>query len=237
MFQRFKKLFSSSSIEDNSRNFEETAKLEAWAEAQGYVVNYPEHAGARKGEAVSFFIDAQTDGKPWRMECGTPSRDFIRGEELRFRADLGVLDSVSAVVMNRPLKVALEKRAYQLYTDSLQTTLDPKLPEEMRWLAIYQEAGWPGSPDALWDRYAVLAGQREHAQSWLTPNLVEALLQWPLGGPTADVPFTLLLLRGKCYLRMQLVDRDSMVLKHATKIFRIACQSALDNVAQSHQGR
>ena len=148
-----------------------------------------------------------------------------------------MLDTVSAVVMSRPLKMQLEKRAFQLYTDSLQTTLDPKLPEEMRWLAIYQEAGWAGLPDAFWDRYAVLAGQREHAQSWLTPLLVESLLQWPLGGPTADVPFTLMLLRGKCYLRMQFADKDTMTLKHAAKIFRLACQSALETVAQNLQDR
>jgi hypothetical protein len=38
--------------------------------------------------------------------------------------------------MNRPLKEALEKRACEKYTDTLQTTADPSLPEEMRWLAM-----------------------------------------------------------------------------------------------------
>lgn len=238
MFQRFKKLFSSSSAAaEESRNHEETEKLISWATAQGYELQFRTKPSAGKAPVQGFVIDSQTEGKPWRLECGAPTRDFIKGEELLFRGELGVLDSVSAVVMSRPLKVQLEKRAFQLYTNSLQTTLDPKLPEEMRWLAIYQEAGWAGLPDAFWDRYAVLSGQREHAQSWLTPALTDSLLQWPLGGPTADVPFTLMLLRGKCYLRMQFADRDAMTVKHATKIFRLACQSALENVAQSVQGR
>ena len=44
--------------------------------------------------------------------------------------------------MNRPLKESLEKQAYQIYTDQLQTSVDPNLPEEMRWLAMYDEVGW-----------------------------------------------------------------------------------------------
>jgi hypothetical protein len=237
MFQRFKKLFSSSVAAEESRIHEETERLISWAKSQGYELQFRTKSNSAKAPVQGFFIDSQTEGKPWRLECGAPTRDFIKGEELLFRGELGVLDTVSAVVMSRPLKMQLEKRAFQLYTDSLQTTLDPKLPEEMRWLAIYQEAGWAGLPDAFWDRYAVLAGQREHAQSWLTPLLVESLLQWPLGGPTADVPFTLMLLRGKCYLRMQFADKDTMTLKHAAKIFRLACQSALENVAQNLQDR
>ncbi|MBP7780048.1 MAG: hypothetical protein KA045_00750 [Burkholderiaceae bacterium] len=237
MFQRFKKLFSSSVAEAESRNHEEAEQLKSWAEAQGYELQLRLRPGPGKIPVLGFSIDSQTEGKPWRLECGAPTRDFIKGEELLFRGELGVLDSVSVVVMSRPLKMQLEKRAYQIYTDSLQTTLDPKLPEEMRWIAMYQEAGWAGLPDAFWDRYAVMSGQREHAQSWLTPALVECLLQWPLGGPTAEIPFTLMMLRGKCYLRMQHSDRDAMTVKHATKIFKVACQSALENVAQNLQGR
>jgi hypothetical protein len=237
MFQRLKKLFSPSVDDDDSRSHEEIESLRSWADAQGYELKLQLTPGASKAPVRGFSIDSQTEGKPWRLECGAPTRDFIKGEELVFRGELGVLDAVSVVVMNRPLKALLEKRAYQIYTDSLQTTLDPKMPEEMRWIAMYQEAGWAGVPDAFWDRYAVLAAQREHAQSWITPALIEIMLQWPLGGPDANVPFTLMLLRGKCFLRMQYSDKDTMVLKHASKIFKVGCQSALENVAQKLQGR
>lgn len=237
MFQRLKNIFSSSKDAEESKYHEETERLVSWAKAQGYEMHFQTKEVKGKAPIQGFYIDSQTEGKPWRLECGAPTRDFIKGEEILFRGELGVLDSVSVVVMNRPLKMLLEKRAFQLYTDSLQTTLDPKLPEEMRWLAIYQEAGWAGLPDAFWDRYAVMSGQREHAQSWITSALVESLLQWPLGGPTIDTPFTLMLLRGKCYLRMQFADRDTMTLRHTNKVFRLACQSALENVAQNVQGR
>ena len=55
-------------------------------------------------------------------------------------------EDVAVLTINRPLKEALEKRAYKMYTDTLQTTEDPGLPEEMRWLAIYDEAGWGTLP-------------------------------------------------------------------------------------------
>ena len=62
----------------------------------------------------------------WRLQLGRPTRDYIRGEELRARAELGIDDDVAVLVMNRPLKEALEKQAYQMYTDSLQTSVDPQ---------------------------------------------------------------------------------------------------------------
>ena len=46
------------------------------------------------------------------------------------------------LVLKRPLKDTLERRTYKVFTDSLQTTADPSLAEEMRWLAMYPEAGW-----------------------------------------------------------------------------------------------
>ncbi len=190
-----------------------------------------------KPAGEGFWVQGQTagagGGKSWRLECGLPSRDFIHGQELRGRGDLGVLDAVSVVLMNRPLKVALEKRAYALYTDSLQTTVDPKLPEEMRWLAVYPEVGWTDLPNMFLQRYAVLAGKREHASSWITRDLAEALMRWPPSGPSSEVPFIMMLLRGKCYIRMEFAQGNLPTLAHAAVLFNQACESALANVAQS----
>ena len=58
-------------------------------------------------------------------------------------------------IINRPLKEDLEKRAYEMYTDTLQTTVDPSLPKEMRWLAMYPETGWQSLPPEFLKRYAV----------------------------------------------------------------------------------
>ena len=98
------------------------------------------------------------------------------GEELRARAELKLDREASVLIMSRPLKEMLEKRAYGIYTDTVQTTAAPSLTEEMRWLALYPEVGWNGLPNAFWDRYAVLADRRNHAMDWVDLALAGLLL-------------------------------------------------------------
>ena len=148
-------------------------------------------------------MQGKVGGRTWKMELGRPTRDYIAGEELRARAELGVFDEVGAMIINRPLKDALERRAYSMITDTLQTTADPRLPEEMRWLAMYDEVGWEGPSNAFWTRYAVLSDKREHALAWVDDHLVKQLMSWPQPATLPTVPFMIVLLRGKCYLRMQ----------------------------------
>ena len=195
-----------------------------WASAQGF-------AYSSLGEGKGFSMTGQVGGRPWRLERGQPSREYIRGEELRARAELKVHDDVAVLIMNRALKEALEKQAYQRYTDTLQTIADPKLPEEMRWMAMYQEVGWDSLAPAFWERYSVLADQRAHALAWLDQNLAELLMAWPEPAPDAQVPFVLMLLRGKSFLRMQYTPADMPTLEHAALIFTSACESAISGLA------
>ena len=60
-------------------------------------------------------------------------------------------------------------------TDTLQTTADPNLPEEMRWLAMYDEVGWDSLPRPFWERYAILADQRENALAFMDAEGREVL--------------------------------------------------------------
>jgi hypothetical protein len=122
-------------------------------------------------------------------------------------------------------------RGEELYTDSLQTTADPNLPEEMRWLAMYDEVGWESLPLAFWDRYSVLTDEREHAIGWIDPVLAELMMKWPEPGPSAEVPFMLMLLRGKAYLRMEYTPADMATLQHAATIFTMCCESAMNGLA------
>jgi hypothetical protein len=177
------------------------------------------------GNTIS--MQGKVGGRPWRMEIGRPTRDYIAGEELRARAELGIDEDVGALLINRPLKDSLERRAYSMITDTLQTTADPRLPEEMRWLAMYDEIGWEGPPDAFWARYAVLADSREHALAWMDDALIRQLMEWPQPAPTPHTPFLIVLLRGKCYLRMQYTPAATSTLDHATAVFTSACESAL----------
>lgn len=238
MFDRIKKLFSGAEAppSEQAQLLQDAQRLKLWVHEQGLDLRLTDPQPGNKRHDALYSLHGEVEGKAWRMEGGAPLRDFVHGGELRFRSELGILSAVSVVVMNRSLKNALEKRAFQIYTDSLQTTLDPKLPEEMRWLAIYPEEGWPGLPDRFWDRYAVLASRREHAQAWVTPELADVLLNWPVTGPGSDTPITLALLHARCYLRMEYRHKDSPTLVYAVELFRRACESALTHAAQSHSG-
>lgn len=191
-----------------------------WAASRGMTFG-----STPKGTGVT--MQGRIEGRPWKMEIGKPTRNYITGEELRARAELSISEDVAAMIMNRPLKDALERKAYSMITDSLQTTADPNLPEEMRWLAMYNEVGWDSLPPDFWKRYAILADRREHALAWIDSTLANLLMEWPQPGPGAEVPFVVALLRGKCYLRMEYVPPETSTLQHATSIFTSACEGAL----------
>lgn len=196
------------------------SQISEWASLQGLTPT----AGA-SGKEVK--LDGNVGGKPWRLEQGRPSRDFIHGLELRARAELSLPGNLAVMVMNRALKNELDKRAFSLYTDTLQTQVDPHLPEEMRWLSMYEEVGWESLGDAFLDRYAILADERENAVAWVTPEIASQLMNWPSKDP--KVPMVLMVLRGKVYLRMQIREGDLATLEHATQVFTTSCQTALTN--------
>ena len=186
-----------------------------------------------KGHAKSgsgFSLTGYLGHKSWTLDCSQSSREYIHGHELRARADLKINDDAAVLIMNRPLRDALEKRAYEMVTDTLQTIVDPNLPEEMRWLAMYPEAKWPAMPRLFWDRYVVLADTQEHAMAWVDQELITQLMAWPIPGLDMQTPFILMLLRGKAYLRMQYAPGDMPTLNHATDVFAIACKAAVNGL-------
>jgi hypothetical protein len=195
------------------------APVSEWAAAQGFSFTNQEGQG--------FSLHGRIGGRPWRMETGRPSRAYIEGQELRARAELGLDEDVAVMVMNRTLKESLEKQAYDRYTNTLETTVDHNLPEEVRWLAMFQEYGWDSVPRLFWSRYSVLADEREHAAAWVDAVLANQLLTWPNADAMVEVPFMMMVLRGKAYLRMQQVPGDMPALQHAAQVFTAGCESAL----------
>jgi hypothetical protein len=191
-------------------------KVSEWATLQGL-------AYTERGKGYS--MDGKLHGKPWKIEQGKPSRDFIKGIELRARGEMGVNEDVAVMIMTRELKNDLDKRAFSLYTDTLQTQIDPHLPEEMRWLSMYEEVGWEELGQVFLDHYAILADDKANAVAWLTPELAGQLLAWPSSEP--GVPRVLMVLRGKVYLRMQINEGDIPSLEHATRVFTTACDAAV----------
>lgn len=191
-----------------------------WAASQGFEFSTDE-------PSAIFTLDGTVGGRPWRLEAGKPTRKYIQGGELRIRCDLGVNPEVLVLMLNRPLKDALEKQAYALYTDSLQTQMDPNLPEEMRLLSMFEERGWDALPRIFWSRYSVVSDEKEHAVSWVDPALAKQLLEWPAPAPSINVPFILMLLRGKAYLRMQQDASQLPAVQHAIAVYTTACETAL----------
>jgi hypothetical protein len=228
MFDRIKKAFSRDSKAPAALEGQSSQSalnpVSEWAGTQGFGFSVDP-----SGQGIA--LEGKVSGKPWRMQLGRPSRNYIFGEEVRARAELGIPEDVAVLIMNRPLRDALEKQAYQIYTDPLQTSADPNLPEEMRWLAMFDEVGWGSLPKEFWDRYAVLTDVRDNALAWIDPRLARLMLDWPEPGPSAEVPFIVLLLRGKVYLRMEYTPADLATLQHAAVIFTSACENALGSLA------
>ena len=181
-----------------------------------------------QGLGVGFVVQGMLHDKPWKLERAAASRNYISGEEIRGRADIAVDPQATIIIMNRPLKELLEKQAYALYTDTVETHAGPTLMEEMRWLAMYPEVGWERCPDSFWKRYAVMTNNRALAINWVTPGLTELLTSWPEPATEANVPFILMVMRGKAHLRMQLTPTGSDTLDHISHVFTTAAQSALD---------
>lgn len=196
----------------------------AWAASQGYAVTDQTAVGG-------FSLTGQTREKIWVLKRGPSSRDFIEGDELSARAELGVMGDAAVVIMSRPLKIELEKQAYAIYTDSLQTTVNTSLPEEMRWLAMYEEVVWEGLALEFLERYVVLADEVDHAGAWISAALVESLMQWPAAATAAQAPFMVMTLRGNVYLRMEFTPPDLPTLQHAVVVLQHACESALSNLS------
>ena len=229
MFDRIKRAFSKEAPRAPESQLHAMSQVDGealseWAATQGF-------GFSRQGGEGVVRLEGKVGGKRWKLELGKPSRNFIRGEELRARAELGVNEDAAVLVMNRPLKEALEKKAYSMYTDSLQTTADPNLPEEMRWLSMYEEVGWDSLPRPFWDRYAVMADQRDNALAFMDSGLADLLMGWPDPAPVPEVPFMLMLLRGKAYLRMEYNPAEMSTLQHAATIFTSACESALGGLS------
>ena len=228
MFDRIKKAFSKEAKEplepepaSPDSQLSQGGPVSEWASTKGFAFSVD-------GSGHGMALEGKVGGKPWRLQLGRPTRDYILGAEVRARAELGIQDDVAVLVMNRPLKELLEKKAYEIFTDQLRTSVDSSMPEELRWLSMFKEVGWEALPRDFWARYSVLTDRREDAVAWVDAALARLLMDWPASATSPEVPFMVLLLRGKAYLRMEYTPADLTTLQHAALIFTTACEAALD---------
>lgn len=207
MFTSFKKIFGQGKL--GSSGSERFDPVSEWAVTQGFSVI---------GSSTDFLLSGKVNNKEWKLERGRSKRDFIVGDELRARAQLGIDPQVAVLIINRPLKDSL---LYQACHFGAQAT-----SEEMRWLSTYTEVSWESLSSDFWSRYAVYTSHRECALAWVDTNLAQLLMSWPEASTDANVPFILMLLRGKAYLRMQYTPEDLSTLEHAATVYTSACESA-----------
>lgn len=225
MFDRIRKAFHPSGAAAAAKPVT-NQEVVRWADAQRLAVVAQPIDG-------HFDLGGEVGGRPWRLECGASTRDYVRGLELRGRADVGADPDAAVMVMNRPLQEALEGNAYNALTDTLQTTVNASMPEEMRWLAMFDEVAWPELPASFRRHFAVVAERIETAERWIHAPVVSQLLdavEGEGGAARAESPLMLMLVRGKVYLRMEHTRRSLPEIAHATQLLLTAAQSALQNV-------
>jgi hypothetical protein len=175
----------------------------------------------------AYSLSGRLHDKAFRAECTPSTRSYIVGLELMAKTDLGLPPAGSVIVMNRALKRTLEAQANGLFakaTQSLQTRAED-MPEEIRWLTLYRDAGWAGPDERFWSRYAVLTDVPELAERWLDATALGLLQERAAEDPVTDSPLLLMLTRGKAYMRAQVTASTGSA--EALDLFEHLCGRAL----------
>lgn len=204
-----------------------------WAAARGLWLEPDEVPGG-------YALSGQQGGVAWRIECGTPTRSYIQGMELRGGADSGAPQGVAVMVLGRALQESLEGAACGEGTDPGTLDSGEPVPEEVRWLAAGEEVAWEDLPAAFLRHYAVLSDRIEPAQRWLRPELVSLLMAGlpatsahdEAGAAPADRPFVLMLSQGHVYLRMAHASQSLQSLAQGIDILVAAARSAAKGLAR-----
>lgn len=240
MFEKIKNLFGKSDSADATDSQRGDLNSASLAESDEYAMSKDALATAQKIAKAKkmvfserpgrrgYTLDYQIQGKPCKVERGSPSRQYVQGVELRARCDLGVSPHAVLMVVNRHLKKSLDENTYSAFTDTMETMVNTNLPEEIMWMTMYGEVGWQDLGERFINDYCILAEDKHHARAIVDAPLVQALTTWPVHSLTRPVIF--MLMRGRLYMRMQF-DDDSFMLEHALDCFELLCSNILANAA------
>ena len=232
MFDRLKKVFSRPDEQARPPAGQKpvptasTGAVAAWANSRGWRC-----APSADGSAVA--VDSLVRGHKWLLEVGTSTRRYIHGTELRARAELGLQEDLRVLVVSNTLKNALEEKAFAAYTDTLRTSMDSSMPEEMRWLMMYDEVPVEGLGDQFLACFSIHGSDEVSAAQWVDAALARALVSAMPPRAEDAPPFLMMLLRGKLYLRMPCDPGDTAMLQVASGLFLQACESALDHLPRA----
>ncbi len=207
------------------------AEAAAWADVAGWAAQQAlNFRRVREGEG--FVVEGALDDLPWRLEWGPPQRAYIAGRELRMRMELDLPGDLQMLLMARPLLDLLERQTYESFTEGLQTQIDTGTPEEVRWLVMFPKANL-NMYRALRGRLGAVAAAPASVPMWLEGPLAQQLERALSTLLQHDPPFVLMTLRGRLYLRMQLIDPDPAAMATAVSLFETAARQALRAAAQA----
>lgn len=196
----------------------ETVALQQWAQQHG-------HGWRRVRGAEGCVIDGRLGAVAWRIEWGASQRDYIAGQELRFIAELGLPHQLMALVLNRQLMEAMEKRVYESFVDDVQTRIDTDTPAEMRWLVMFAKAG-AQDMGRLHDRYGAVCSVGSWLLQWLHGPLNDALAASVDAVPPAE-PMVMTIGRGRLTLRVPMQQPDVQRLALWFAVFEHALREAV----------
>jgi hypothetical protein len=173
-------------------------------------------------EPAGFVLQGRSGSTDWRLEWGPSRRSYIRGPELRIRAELSVPRELQALVLNRELMESMEKSVFDQYVQGVQTRIDTTTPPEMRWLVMFPKLS-PAEMKSLRDGYGALSSVKPWLQQWLGGALSSALCATPT---SADRPLVLMLARRRLCLRTVLAQPDPAELEAWLALFECAVLEA-----------
>lgn len=197
---------------------ESTESIPAWAKTSGFKFE-------AKG-ADGFVLKGEYEGHPWTIEVGPSTRDFVIGRQLSGSMAIHANPKVAVVVMSRALKDSLDELVFKLYTDSVQTMASTDMPDEMRWVTVFDEFGWQGPPLELWRRYSVMADKRKNAMALVDEQLSRALMVRIEPAEGRAAPFTLNMFRGQLLLCTGYQPASLETVQFALGVLLTACESA-----------
>jgi hypothetical protein len=193
--------------------------LQEWAESRR--ADFQLHP-----EGIGFFID-QPSAKPGplRVEWGPSQRDYIEGNELRMRCEMGLSPELQMMVVCRKLMDKLEATVFEAYTDTLQTRLDTETPEEMRWLVMFPKFAPPEGRE-LRERLGFIGVHKDLLASWVEAEFGEVLPRVLKEAVPEGVPFLLMCLRGNLYLRVSMPEPDLERVQALVRLLEVAAREA-----------
>jgi hypothetical protein len=208
---------------------DQEAAASSWPEARRWAESAGNRFAVGRG-GEGFVVESQTAGASFRIEWGPSQRNYIAGQELRVRADVGPATDVQMLVATRPLMERLERDVFEQYTEGTETRIDDQTPEEMRWVVLYPQV--PGKVlGALRERFGLLSNRPRASTLWLEEGLAGPLAK-SIAWHDPVVPTVLVVQRGRFVLRMALAEPRIAVLDGALSL-GLAAAAAARRVAEA----